>query len=1000
MNRLPHWKSADWLALAALGLAAGMRIWGAWAMRCLTEPDPAVVGLMARHMAALKEFPVFFYGQAYMGSLEPMASALMVALLGSTGFAVNLGPVLFAMAAKVVLWRWARDAAGPWGGLAAVLAGLTGPAVYFAFQMAPRGGYMVALFVQALALSASARLAARLRTGEGTGAGAFFALGVVAGVGVWSNLIVAPALGASVLLLAHGMRWRFLRHAGRLAAGAAGTLAGLLPWLAYNTRHGWASLDMSQVSAHEPLRRALLHSWTRFLLLHDDGRSAAGPHLPWILALAVLLLAGAGAWRTWTGRREATPRQNYARAAALLFTIFFVWVYATSGFTRTPSARYWVPVVPGLAVLMAVGCATSRRRGARLAAWSLLAALMLGQGALSVMKTHPYARRAPACLDAFRQMGEALEQIGADALLAPLQLYALNFANDERVPVSDGRQTFYEPILRAAELADSPAYASGFHGIETLLRQRGASWKSLPVAGRHLIWKVSFPSEPVRFLAGGDLRDLSRPPGGLPLDALNDGNLDTWWSPSGKGDAALEWHFPEPEEIQSVQFVFAHGMANLGFDFPRRIRIEVNTGGAWRTLFREDPIVPLDVSGPRVYSPSGLARLTYRVAHTDVKGLRVTFLETRSKAGRLDWRLAEAGLIEATEEPERMADAGGVDGLGAWIREKGGEAQIFAPRWLSNRLYRGGVAERERLPGLAERVFGAPEGWPGEGAVMPDREVLFVVEPLDAEVTRATLEVHARAFQDSRVEGWAVFRVAAGDWVGGEMGLPPAVRWTGDALLTGHTVARVGEALRLLKAGGGRDDTRRALLAEMVRWRPSALSALPEETVRALGGEEAVRARRESALVPEYPCRTEFANGLCLEGVAVEPAVAEAGGEVVVTLHWSVLETFVPGREMVFVHVRAGGGKIVAQDDYRGTPQLWGDPAVRPVPGEIVAETRTLVLPEGDKADVLDLCVGLYSPRSGRRVRVVRSEAPEVRRQAATWPGRVRIDREGIGIPE
>ena len=68
----------------------------------------------------------------------------MVRLLGSTGFAVALGPALFAAAALFFLWRWARDAAGPWGGLAAALAGLFGPLAYFQFQTAPRGGYMVA----------------------------------------------------------------------------------------------------------------------------------------------------------------------------------------------------------------------------------------------------------------------------------------------------------------------------------------------------------------------------------------------------------------------------------------------------------------------------------------------------------------------------------------------------------------------------------------------------------------------------------------------------------------------------------------------------------------------------------------------------------------------------------------------------------------------------------------------------------------------------------------
>ena len=82
---------ADRWALAALLLGVAARIWGAWACRFLVVPDTAVVGLMARHMAALKEFPVFFYGQAYMGSLEPLASALLVRLLGPTGFAVTLG---------------------------------------------------------------------------------------------------------------------------------------------------------------------------------------------------------------------------------------------------------------------------------------------------------------------------------------------------------------------------------------------------------------------------------------------------------------------------------------------------------------------------------------------------------------------------------------------------------------------------------------------------------------------------------------------------------------------------------------------------------------------------------------------------------------------------------------------------------------------------------------------------------------------------------------------
>jgi hypothetical protein len=977
----------DVLSVLALAAAAGLRVWGAWAMRCITEPDPAVVALMARHMAALKEFPVFFYGQAYMGSLEPMASALMVGLLGSSGFAVNLGPVLFSLAALAALWRWARAVAGPWGGLAAVLAGLTGPSVYFQFQMAPRGGYMVALFVQALALVSAAGLAARLRAGERVGAGRFLALGLLAGIGAWSNLIVAPALAAAALLLAHGMRGRLLRHAGSIAAGLAGVAAGLLPWLAYNVRHGWVSLDMAQTGAREPLRQAVRSSWARFVLLHDDGRTWAGlPTGAW-LAAALIALAGLGAWALWTQRRQTTARAGYAGAGAALFVALFIGVFVTSGFTRTPSARYWVPVVPGLAVLAAAACALPGSRARRAAAWTLAGLLAAANLALSVNALRPQAARAPACQAAFRELDEALASTGADAFFAPLQLYALNFANGERIPVSCGKQRFYEPILRGAELAAAPAYSSDFNGIETLLRQRGAKWNTLTAAGRHILWNVRFPDERLAEIprdATAHLRDAA---GGDWHEVLADRNLDTSWSPGTGPEAALEWTFREPQAVAAVHFLFAHGMADEAHEFPRRLNIEVQTGGQWRTVRKDDPIIPLEVSGPGVYFPSGLARLEVRIDRAGVEALRVAFRDTRAQAGRVGWRLAEATLYSAQAGESVLPDADPVAVAAAWIAQAGGNARIYAPRWLSNRLLRDGVAPRERLPGLAPRVFDVPPGMPCDGAVHAGESAVFLVEPRFAAATRSVIEAHVRAYRETNTGAWAGFAIDAGDWDPDGLGLPLAVRWTGDALLTGHTAARAGEALRRLRAGEESEDSERALLDEVVRWRPSALSALPEEQVRRLGGATAVELRRRAAVLPERDCATEFANGLRLEGVAVEPGEVAAGGEVVVRLHWSAGERFEPGQELVFLHWRDAAGKIVAQDDYRGSPLLWGDSSVRPLSGEIVAESRRIRIPASVPPGPLDLAIGLYAPRNGRRVPVRASDAPVLRRHAAIWPG-------------
>ena len=981
-----RWEWADRLAAAALLLGVAVRIAGAWAARGIGDPDSSVVALMARHMAELREFPVFFYGQAYMGSLEPMAGALMVRLLGSNGFAVNLGSVWFAAAALFFLWRWARDAGGPQGGLAAALAGLFGPLVYFQFQAAARGGYMVALFVDALAIFAAARMAARLRGGEGVGWSRYFALGLLAGVGTWSNMIVVSALASAVLLLAHGMRWRIDRHFAGIASGLAGFAVGFSPWLVWNARHGWGSLAMSSIGGHAPLREALSNSWDRFLLLQDAG-AAAGSLLPRAMAVAALVLAAAGAAAAFAGRRRASLRENYARSGAILFCAIFALVFATSGFTRTNTARYWVPWAPGLAVLASLACAAPGRRAFRAAAWALLVVLSFGQGAQALSSLAATGRKSSATLAAYREIGAALARAGADALLAPVQMFPLNFALDERFAVSNGRQKFYEPILRRAELSDAPAYSSDFNGAGAFLAQQGAQWESIAVGRRSILYDVRRSPVSLREIPAGEIESLRDGAGAEWKSALTDRNLDTAWSPAGAPAAALEWTFVRPQDVHSVQLVFAHSIVEDPFAFSFRIRVEAEMAGEWRTLLADEPVNPLEWSGPRLYFPSGLARPEFRVEAAAARALRVTLLDPQAPGRSLGWRLAEVVALHSGEGMVRRHTAGAVEALGKWLLKHAPDAAVYAPRWMSNQLLAGQWVEEERLAGLAARVF-PPGAVARDGSVAAARPCVFVVEPRYEDAVRQTLEANGADFRFEAVGKWSVFSVNAGGWSAVGLDLPPAARWAGETLLRGNSSARAAEALRRLREGGASEKTQKALLGEIARWRPSALSALAEEDVARLGGEAAVRARRESSTLPDESCATEFANGLWLEGVETGPAEVRAGGEVDVRLHWSAGEGAVPGPDMVFIHLRDARGKIVAQDDYRGLFPLWTDAALRPVSRECAVETRRLAIPAGTPPGPLELSIGLYQPQNGFRVQIRNSAAPSIRRRTAVWPSR------------
>ena len=77
------------IVLLILAVAAG---WKAWLVQLGSIPfnsDEAVVGLMARHILA-GERPIFFYGQAYMGSLDAYLVAAGFAVFGAQIWVIRL----------------------------------------------------------------------------------------------------------------------------------------------------------------------------------------------------------------------------------------------------------------------------------------------------------------------------------------------------------------------------------------------------------------------------------------------------------------------------------------------------------------------------------------------------------------------------------------------------------------------------------------------------------------------------------------------------------------------------------------------------------------------------------------------------------------------------------------------------------------------------------------------------------------------------------------------
>ena len=198
-----------------------------------TDSDDATMGLMAKHIVALGERPIFFYGQSYMGSIEAYAAALAFAFLGVSEFALKCGLILLYACFMVIMYGFLIQITSRAWALAGEAILALGADEMLYHQLEAYGGYLETLIFGASLLALTCWLVraqgdpryARRSTW------AFAGWGLAAGLGLWSDVLVAPfvVLTAGALAL---FCWPAVRRWGALLAVSC-LLLGISPWIIY-----------------------------------------------------------------------------------------------------------------------------------------------------------------------------------------------------------------------------------------------------------------------------------------------------------------------------------------------------------------------------------------------------------------------------------------------------------------------------------------------------------------------------------------------------------------------------------------------------------------------------------------------------------------------------------------------------------------------------------------------------------------------------------------------
>ena len=356
-----------WILIALL-LAAGVKIALLVANLVPFNSDEAIVGLMARHILQ-GERPIFFYGQAYMGSLDAFLIAGFFNVFGQEVWVIRfvqttLYLLTIILAASISTTIYSSRKAGVFTALILSLP----PVNTTLYTTASLGGYGEAVLIGCLVLLITIKyirvdiftkttlLQSILWVGF---------LGFLTGLGFWANALSAifsiSCIGYLFILLFQSRnKIKLRKRSGLFLAALFGIGVGLFPWWMAAFQLGFKGLigellgNAVAIEAGSWLVKVGLHLANLLILGIPamlgmrppwEVRWLGLPLLPFILVIWGMVLF------QFIRNIQNESETRAGKWLIVAITVTFLFGFLFTSFGVDPSGRYFLPIYILLAIL-------------------------------------------------------------------------------------------------------------------------------------------------------------------------------------------------------------------------------------------------------------------------------------------------------------------------------------------------------------------------------------------------------------------------------------------------------------------------------------------------------------------------------------------------------------------------------------------------------------------------------------------------------------------------
>ncbi|MBI1892764.1 MAG: glycosyltransferase family 39 protein, partial [Candidatus Rokubacteria bacterium] len=562
------------------------------------DSDQAVIGLMGIRILR-GEFPIYFWGEPYSGTLESFVAALTFFLFGVSRLTLNVVPFLFSLIFLLLTWRLGLVIFDRLTGLLGLALAAFPPMLLTWHSVLARGNYIENLVLGNLLLLLTLKLA-RPDLRPAAHCRALLVYGSVLGFAWYMSFQSVHYLIVSVLfLLWRGRRSLLLRQSwiGLLAA-----MVGSLPFWVHNLTTGFSSFGAIRWYARGAFP---LDAFTLFVSVKlPVFLGASGfpynferlvtrqvPFLEWVipgLYTASFLLALGMFVRGKVARLSKGWR---GVEILLLLPLVVAGVTVGGGFGAGGDARYLLPIYTSAPLLLGGLVAALARRSRPLG--GVVLGVVLFSNLYGHLTTAEGLPRYQVHLENDRALFAYMKEHGLRHASAPEYWFSYRFTFDAEESIIFATPFWreyprylskYPPYTRLVNQAMPSAYVlwSVAGPIERTLQADGIPYDRVVIGRLTLLHRFSPPSSPGRSLTSGGWRLV----GGTGRETF-DRDLTTGWR--GAPNEPLTIDLGESSTLLRISLYL--GEESLRLPHGLQVLASVN-GNDWTLLISTDPLVP------------------------------------------------------------------------------------------------------------------------------------------------------------------------------------------------------------------------------------------------------------------------------------------------------------------------------------------------------------------------------------------------------------------------